>query len=105
MNKLNNNTNLYFNLPIYFLKSSIHDQKSRDTVTSGFENLRFCKDKVERCIQSKTENLREKEKHEKEIVSMKSIIANLTKYLNIKTEREKQLAERLESLRYKKINE
>ena len=74
-------------------------------MTSGFENLRFCKDKVERCIQTKTENLREKEKHEEEIVSMKSIIANLTKYLNIKTEREKQLAERLESLRYKQIND
>ena len=47
-----------------FLKSSKLDQKSKETVTSGFENLRFCKDKVERCIQTKTENLREKEKHD-----------------------------------------
>ena len=82
------------------LKSSKLYQKSRDTVTSGFENLRFCKEKVESCIQTRKENLREKEKHEREIVSMKSIIANLTKILNIKTEREKHLAERLESMRY-----
>ena len=88
-----------FNILHNIFKSSKLQQKSRDTVTSGFENLRFCKEKVESCIQTKTENLREKENHEREIVSMKSIIANLTKYLNIKTEREKQLAERLESMR------
>ena len=68
-------------------------------MTLGFENLRFCQEKMESCVKTKTESLKEEEKHKQEIFDLKNIIADLRRDLNIKTERERQLAERLEALR------
>ena len=65
----------------------------------GFENLRFCKEEMESCVKTKTESLTEKEKHKREVLDLRNVILNLTKDLNIKTERERRLALRLEELR------
>ena len=71
----------------------------------GFENLRFCKEEMESCVKTKTESLMEKEKHKREVLDLKNIIETLTKDLNIKTERERQLALRLEELRLVTLNQ
>ena len=55
---------------------------------------------MESCFKTKSESLLDTEKHKKEISTLRNKIANLTKDLNIKTERERQLALRLEALRY-----
>merc|ERR1711953_357359 len=81
------------------IKTDPLHQKSREAVTLGFENLRICKKNMESCFKTKSESLLDTEKHKKEISTLRNKIANLTKDLNIKTERERQLALRLEALR------
>ena len=54
---------------------------------------------MESCVKTKTESLLEEEKHKQEIFDLKNIIAEIRKDLIIKTQRERQLAQRLEALR------